>query len=306
MNPGRPILYRLVIDYNARILITPRDRPAYGHCMQADTSFPLAPSLADNASADKQPVAGTQTLMRGLALLECVADGVNDVKGIAARLGTPRSTAHRMLNSLVSEGYLHHIPYRGYLLGPKLIRLGTIALEQRPLVPIARPHLEALAAQCGDTVHLGQVDGDCVLYLDKIPGTRGLEMRSQIGQRKPIASTGVGKALMLGIAQERWPALYEAAWADQVQRGQQPMLAAWAQYQETMRGYLRQGWVYDLEEHELGIRCVGAPVFDVSGKLVAAVSVASAVPYMSEARMAELGPQVLATAQAISHALGWR
>lgn len=257
------------------------------------------------APAEKQQVMGTQTLLRGLALLECVADGVSDVKGIAARLGTPRSTTHRMLTSLVSEGYLHHVPYRGYLLGPKLIHLGMMALEQRPLVALARPHLEALAMSTGDTVHLGMVEGSQVLYLDKVFGTRGLEMRSQVGLRKPLAATGVGKALMLGIAPARWQSLYDEAVADQVRQGMTPMLPPWPQYRETLLGYLAQGWVYEIEEHELGIRCVGAPVRDISGKVVAAVSVASAALYMSEERLAQLGPVVYETARAISRELGW-
>lgn len=260
----------------------------------------------DDESVEKTHVAGTQTLLRGLHLLECVADGVCEVKGIAARLGTPRSTAHRMLNSLVNEGYLHHIPYRGYLLGPKLIRLGMVALEQRPLVAVARPHLEELTALTGDTVHLGQEDGMHVLYLDKVPGTRGLEMRSQVGQRKPIASTGVGKALMLGMPATVWQALYDEAAADQIRSGMTPMLPPWPEYRDAMLAYTRQGWVYDLEEHELGIRCVGSAVRDVSGKVVAAISVASAVPYMSEERMAHLGPVVRDVAKAISRELGWK
>ena len=258
-----------------------------------------------SAGAEKLSAPGTQTLLRGLALLECVADGVGDVKSIAARLGTPRSTTHRMLTSLVSEGYLHHLPYRGYLLGPKLIHLGVVALEQRPLSAQARPHLEKLAALTGDTVHLGVEDQSQVLYLDKISGTRGLEMRSRIGNSKPMASTGVGKALLLGIAPSRWQSLYDEALADQIRQGITPMLAPWPEYRETMNGYARQGWVYDLEENEVGIRCIGAPIYDVSGKLVAAVSVASAKPYMPEERMAQLGPVVLESARAISRDLGW-
>ena len=267
---------------------------------------PASGILRDSeASEEKSQSPGTQTLMRGLALLECVADGIGDVKGISARLGTPRSTTHRMLNSLVAEGYLHHIPYRGYLLGPKLIRLGVIALEQRPLTAIARPHLERLAGITGDTVHLGVEEENQVLYLDKISGTRGLEMRSRIGNCKPIASTGVGKALLLGIPESRWRHLYDEAAADQARSGVLPMLASWPDYLEALRSYCRHGWVFDLEENEPGIRCIGAPIFDVRRKVVASVSVASAELYMPRERMEELGPVVLETARAISRDLGW-
>jgi DNA-binding IclR family transcriptional regulator len=248
------------------------------------------------------PGAGTQTLMRGLALLECVADGVADAKSIAARLGTERSTTHRMLGSLAAAGYLHHVPYRGYTLGPMLIRLGARAVEQRPIVALARPALEALAAETGDTVHLGCVQGSEVLYLDKIPGTRGLEMRSRIGQRMPLALTGLGKALMLGVPPADWRALYEAGLAT-VSPDARPL--AWPDYEPRLAEAVARGWVYDFEENELGIRCVAAPVRDTTGAVVASVSIASAVSHMPEARLTALGPVVAATAEAISRTLGW-
>jgi DNA-binding IclR family transcriptional regulator len=246
--------------------------------------------------------AGTQTLMRGLALLDCVADGVADVRGIAARLGTERSTTHRMLASLVAAGYLHHVPYQGYSLGPQLIRLGARALENRPIVAIARPHLEALARATGDTVHLGCVQGADVFYLDKIPGTRGLEMRSRVGQRMPLALTGVGKALMLGVPPAAWRALYDDG-LTRVSRDARPL--AWNDYQPRLAEAVARGWVYDFEENELGIRCVGAAVRDVTGAVVAGLSIASAVSHMPEDRMAALGPVVRAAADAISKDLGW-
>lgn len=250
-------------------------------------------------------VAGTQTLTRGLALLECVAAGICDVKGIAERLGTPRSTTHRMLNSLVVEGYLNHVPYQGYFLGPKLIHLGARALEQRPLVALARPHLEALVRHIGDTVHLGTLDGNDVFYLDKITGSRGLEMRSRVGQRMPLATTGLGKALMLCLPRERWKELYDRAAAAKVGAGNRPSPIPWPLYEQQMDEYLRQDWVYDLEENETDIRCVGAPIRDITGRLAASISVASAILYMPDSRMAQLGPVVRATADAISKELGW-
>ncbi|HYI73567.1 MAG TPA: IclR family transcriptional regulator [Skermanella sp.] len=254
----------------------------------------------------KQQGSGTQTLLRGLALLECVADGVGDVKGIAARLGTPRSTTHRMLNSLVAERYLLHVPYKGYLLGPKLIQLGMKALEQRPLIALAHPHIEALAKQTGDTVHLGVLEDGDVFYLDKIAGTRGLEMRSRVGRRMPLASTSLGKGLLVGLPRDQWRPYYDRATESAINFADRPPLAPWPEFERRMASYVEQGWSFDLEENEIGIRCVGAPVRDVRDQVVAAVSVASAVPYMPDERMAELGPIVRATAEAISRELGWK
>ena len=261
---------------------------------------------ANSVSESNKRAVGTQTLLRGLTLLECVADGAVDAKSIAARLNTPRSTAHRILNSLVAEGYLHHVPYKGYLLGPKLIQLGMKALEQRPLVALARPHLEELARRTGDTVHLGTLEDAEVFYLDKIPGTRGLEMRSRVGNRMPAASTGLGKALMLGLPPSRWHELYAlaATFVAQNREGLTPI--PWPNYEQQMAEYLRRDWVFDLGENEVGVRCVGAPIRDIGNQVVAAVSVASATHYMSDERMAELGPVVRDTAYAIAKELGWK
>lgn len=113
-------------------------------------------TLADSIGATSTPLdlaaqqAGTQTLLRGLAILEAVAGGARDMRAIGAALGTTRSTTHRLVSSLVQARYLRQVQ-GGYLLGPKLIELGTIALEQMPLTAVARPHLEALAQATATT-----------------------------------------------------------------------------------------------------------------------------------------------------------
>lgn len=249
--------------------------------------------------------AGTQTLLRGLKVLECVAAGVSNVQGIAAALGTPRSTTHRILSSLVAARYLHHMPHKGYLLGPMPIHLGNRALEQRPLVAIAQPHCEALSRQTGDTVHLGIVDGSEVVYLVKISGTRGFEMRSRVGQRMPLATTGVGKALMLDMTESRWRSLYDAAAAANARNPERPPIPDWDLFLRRMHGYQKRGLVFDLEENEAGIRCTGAPVRDMDRRVVAAVSLASASPFMPEARLEEVAPLVRDAALAVSRELGW-
>jgi len=251
--------------------------------------------------------AGTQTLLRGLAILEAAAAGARDLRSFGAALGTTRSTTHRLVSSLVQARYLRQVPSGGYLLGPKLIELGTIALEQMPLTAVARPHLQALAEYTRDTIHLGVRDGDDVLYIDKIPGTRGLEMRSRVGHRMPLASTGIGKAMMLDLTPDAWSHLLEASHRVLAKvtfrPDHQPDFDTFVQ---RMTRYAQGGFTFDLEENEASIRCVAAPVRDASGQIVAALSVASTIPYMPSERMEELIPVVQRQARAISEELGWR
>jgi DNA-binding IclR family transcriptional regulator len=248
---------------------------------------------------------GTQTLLRGLAILEAAAANAHDMRAFAVALGTTRSTTHRLVSSLVQARYLRQTS-SGYMLGPKLIELGTIALEQMPLTTVARPHLERLAQATLDTIHLGVRDGDHVLYIDKIPSQRGLEMRSSVGHRMPLASTGIGKALMIDLRPQEWEALYQASRRALAgvtfkpeSRPEKPV------FLHRMVRYAAGSFAFDLEENEASICCVAAPVRDASGAIVAAVSVASTIPYMPLERMEELVPVVQREARGISEDLGW-
>jgi DNA-binding IclR family transcriptional regulator len=283
--------------------------------MDRAASKPAAPDVDEPNEAQASAAAlldltpqqaGTQTLLRGLAILEAAAGGARDLRSIGAALGTTRSTTHRLVSSLVQARYLRQVG-GGYLLGPKLIELGTIALEQMPLTAVARPHLEVLAEHTHDTIHLGVRDGDDVLYIDKIPGTRGLEMRSRVGHRMPLASTGIGKAMMLDLPPQTWSKLLEASHRVlakvSFRPDHQPDIDTFVQ---RMTRYAQGGFTFDLEENEASIRCVAAPVRDASGAIVAALSVASTIPYMPPERMEELIPVVQREARAISQELGWR
>src|SRR5580698_2733367 len=100
---------------------------------QGDVAASLPAALLDLTPQQ----AGTQTLLRGLAILEAAAAGARDLRSFGAALGTTRSTTHRLVSSLVQARYLRQLG-SAYLLGPKLIELGTIALEQMPLTAVAR------------------------------------------------------------------------------------------------------------------------------------------------------------------------
>lgn len=249
---------------------------------------------------------GTQTLSRGLEVLRLVGAGTTGASGIAAALEVPRSTAQRLLASLVAEGCLYRLPGQGYVLGPELIHLGARARAQQPVLAVASPALRRLAEASGDTVHLGVPDGDEVLYLDKIDGTRGLEMRSRPGQRMPLAFTGLGKAMLADHDEATLRALYERGADAQAARPDRVPPRPWEAFRDDIAAVRGRGYSLDLEENERGIRCIGAPVRDVEGRIIAGLSVASAAPFMPDERMARLAPLVVAHAQEISRELGWR
>ena len=241
---------------------------------------------------------GSQTLLRGLDVIDALMEGSLPLAELSEKLELTRSTTHRLASALVERRLLSFRPREGYSLGPKLLELGHAASQQMHLPRIARPWLEQLSAQTDDTVHLGVLDGRQALYLDKVAGRRRINIGSRLGERHPIASTGLGKALILDKTEAEWIDFYapEGAAFDSTAR------TVWL---ERMRGYARHGYAFDLEENEDQIRCVAAPIRSVDGHIVAALSVSSAAQYMSDARMSDLTKTVTNAANAISADLGW-
>jgi DNA-binding IclR family transcriptional regulator len=244
--------------------------------------------------------AGTQTLLRGLDLLEAVTSGPMSLAELSKTLNLNRSTVHRLASALVDRGYLKLTPREGYTLSAKLLELGYAARQQISLPRIARPHLERLAELTGDTVHLGILDANKALYLDKLPGRRRIEISSRVGERHPLCVTGLGKALLLDGTHDEWRSLFQA------ERGMGAQSAsAFHTWLKGMQRYQAGGYSFDLEENEDRIRCVGAPLRDETGKIVAAISVASVAQYMDDQRMTDLSSTVRDTAAAISRDLGF-
>lgn len=245
------------------------------------------------------PPPGTQTLDRGLDVLHAVRDGATDLKSVCAATGIGRSTAHRLLQLLDQRGYLRSSHGADYCLGPSLIELGFHALYASPVPTAARPVLKELVEKYQDTVHLAVEDSGQVLYVDKISGSRGAEMRSRVGYRMPLSQTGIGKALLLDDP-DRWAAVFDQ---DHSESG------ATAEIRTTfllrMHEYATQGTTFDLEENEPGIRCVAASIRDGSGAIVAAISISATSPYMPTDRMQALLPVMRQAALTISKRLGY-
>jgi DNA-binding IclR family transcriptional regulator len=211
-----------------------------------------------------------------------------------------RSTTHRLAAALIERRFLNFSRRDGYALGPKLLELGYLAGRQMDLPRVAREPLELLAANTGDTVHLGVLDGSRALYLDKISGIRRVAISSRIGERQPLRSTGLGKALILDADEKRWREYYD--YEARLGNGYDVPLQEWL---ARMHQYAANGYAFDLEENEDRIRCVAAPVRDVTGAIVGAISVSSAAQYMDDVRMNGLTFEVTNAANMISASLGY-
>ncbi|WP_233809503.1 IclR family transcriptional regulator [Paraburkholderia sp. HP33-1] len=244
------------------------------------------------------PTLSSQTLFRGLDVVDAVEAGYQTVQDIADHTGLPFSTTHRLASALVQARYLQFEPRRGYRLGARLLELGFAAYRDSDITRSARAGMEELAEQTRDTIHLAQLDGDEIIYLDKIGGQRPISVNSRIGGRKPVCSTGVGKALILDENEDKWRVRY----AYDAKRGNVHVpLDTWL---AAMRKYAVGGYAFDVEEDAPSICCVAAPIRDASGQIVAAISVTGTTDYTDKAQLRTLIPMVRRVAESISEKIG--
>ncbi|MDZ7799651.1 MAG: IclR family transcriptional regulator [Trueperaceae bacterium] len=240
----------------------------------------------------------SRTLDKGLNLLTLVAEGFDTLGDLARASGLPKSTVHRLTQVLVHHHLLRYQGHR-FRLDYRLLQLSELARQQLDYLTVARPHLEEVSRRTSETVHLGVLADGHITYLEKIEGSRGLQMRSHVGLRVPAQTTALGKTLIASLPLEEWPShLLDLA----------PKTDSSITWPDAMRDELatirRQGYALDLEENEPGIRCIAVPVWDASGRAIAAISISGATVYLTDARIRELVPIARACAQTISRELG--
>ena len=216
------------------------------------------------------------TVGKALQIMDMVADAGRPLRftELQAASPLPKATLYRLVQTLTNQGMLvYDCDRQTYAPGLRLVRLAHAAWRQSSLAPIARPHIDALSAEVGETIHLAQLDRAQVLYVDKRNAVRPVEMYSQAGKVGPGYCTGVGKAMLAHLPEaERQAAVRMQAFYPHTEHTITSVAALEAEL-ETIRA---EGVAYDRDEHEPGIMCIAAPVLTAGGRLLGALSITSA------------------------------
>ncbi len=251
-----------------------------------------------------------QTIQRVSSILEVLGQtprGIS-IRDLSLRLELPKGTTHRLLSSLAYYGYVRQdTGTRNYFLGLKLVELGNLLLSQLDLRKVAEPFLGDLADKTKETVHMVFLDRNEIVYIDKVETdhhTSGLRMASRVGLRNPAHSCAVGKVLLSHLSEEELDNLI-------AEKGLPQRTENTITDRARLKGHLKsvrtQGYAIDDEENEMGIRCVAAPVYNESGKAVAAISVSGPAFRITKKLIQEpLKGEVIETALKISARLGFR
>ncbi len=245
------------------------------------------------------------TVAKAFAILDFLAssgEGGSSLATISSQFGISKSTAHRYMTTLEELAVVERDAKDHFRLGVKLIELAAAFLSDHSLRNVADPFLHELAIRTQETVHLAIPFGDEVVYIAKVESSHALGLTSRIGARVPMYCTALGKAILAHYPAERIEEIIRAG-----------LPARTLHTITSPEGLLReleqvraQGYAIDDQENELGVRCVGAPIFDYIGKAVGAISVSGPANRMTLERSLELAPWVRDTALAVSKRMGCR
>jgi DNA-binding IclR family transcriptional regulator len=231
---------------------------------------------------------------RGLSLSE-----------IAEKIDLPVSTVYRIIQNLIQWQYLAERDDGTYTLGFAFLTLGNIVKENLKLTNIARKHMEELNLVTSETIYLAMLDSqNCeVIYIDKVESRRNIKLAAGVGSRNFIHATANGKCLVSRLSKDKIKRMLDT-------KG----MPALTQYTLTdVQAFLKEiekvntcGFALDDLENELGVRCVAAPVFDYTGKVVAAISISGIEANMDLERLnGEYSALVRDTALKISQRMGY-
>jgi DNA-binding IclR family transcriptional regulator len=244
------------------------------------------------------------SLQRGLLLLQLFSAAERGLTAtqVAKLSGLPVSTIHRFLVNLESAGYLTCSADGIYHLGMACFSMGQAALSQLDIRRRSFPHLQELNRQTRETVHLTVRHGLSAVYVDKLDSPEPLRIFSRVGAAVPLYCTAVGKVLLAYL-----PELEQAQVLGQLElrRHTPNSIGSLQELRAQLLKVLRNGFAYDLEEHELHIRCIAAPIREHNGAVNASLSITAPVVRMPMTRLRQLAPLVEETGRKISRDLGY-
>jgi len=246
-----------------------------------------------------------QSLQRAIDILEAIGESKRglSLKAIAGITGLPKSTVYRLLANLEQRGYVA-VSDGAYRLGLKLLMFSHKAEQDLEIRQLARPFMAQLNEATRESVHLGTLYNNRVLYIDTIESPQPVRLVARVGGTNAVHSTALGKALLIGHADEDIRAILTAIGMEK--RTERTITRVEA-FLAEMAEVRRRGVAFDDEESDIGCRCVGAPIQDHTGRVIAAISVSGpASRFTREIAENEVAEQLLAATRAVSATLGLR
>ena len=245
-----------------------------------------------------------QSLSRALNLLQRLSENPDGLSltDLSYQLGMPAATVHRLLNTFEEFDFVEQDSAQGlWFIGLKAFTVGNAFVHRRDFVASARPHMHALVELCGETVNLGVIDDGEAVFISQVESREVMRMIVRLGSRSPIHASGVGKALLAAMPQQRVEQILQYRG---LARYTERSIDNAAQLYAELERVRQLGYALDDEEQAVGLRCVASAIFDENGQALAAISLSGPTARITDNRLDELGIAVRHSADEITQSLG--
>ncbi len=292
----------------------------HGYAPVMSESEPQISSAPDNRSAGRghrngrasstdSGAGSVQSVDRALTILKLLAaDGELGVTEIAGLIGVHKSTVSRLLGTLEAHDLAEQLPDRGrYRLGVGVLRLAGATRTRLDIVHQSRPVTLALAAEVGETVNVVILSGTETLYLDQVAGPSALQIHNWIGRRNPVHATANGRVLLAHASAAEAESVLAAALMPSGRL--RPLTGNTITDRSSLIVSLetarRQGFSVAIDELEIGLTAVAAPIRGVDGSVIASLSVSGPSFRLQPERISIVVEAVKVAAAAISQRMGY-
>lgn len=261
---------------------------------------------ADDRTEAKPQPSDEPPSVRALTILEALADNSCGLTltEVAERTGITKTTAHRFLQDMLKHHYVRRDDAsKRYFLGYRVLGIASALLDDLDVRVVARPHLERLMKALEETVHLVQLDGTEIVYIDKVDCPHPVMLVSKVGKRRPLHCTGVGKIILAFSPEDLLTRVLEEPG---LPRYTPTTITDTVKLRRELERIRTRGYALDNGEHREDIACVAGPIFDVHGAITAAVSVAGPSFRFPLSQAEAHAPLVMEVCRAISGDCGFR
>ncbi|MGG0737283.1 IclR family transcriptional regulator [Niallia taxi] len=246
-----------------------------------------------------------QSVQRALRILDLFNEHTPELKitEISERLDLHKSTVHSLLKTLIEERYISQNTENGkYRLGLKLVERGNVVVNTLDIRQVARKHLLDLSIETGQTAHLGILDGQYSVYIDKVEGTKAVIRYSQIGRRIPLHSTALGKTLLAYQSSDEIIRLLNSY---EYTKPTENTITKEADLLEELKVVRLQYYAVDDQENEQGVRCIAVPIFNHENKVIAGISISTLTARVKDSELDNFIVLLKKSGQELSKQLGY-
>ncbi len=249
---------------------------------------------------DKQMTSG---VVRTIAILETLSHYQHiNLENLAKETKLPKATLLRFLSTLVALGYVYRDPSDLYSLTLKLFSLGSHGLEHIDFISLANPVAQRLCTELGETVHMGVLEGKNAVYVLKKESSFTIRMYSRVGKTIPLYCTAIGKVLLSDMSERE---LHHYLSRVTIRPFTPNTLKGEVELRSELEKIRTRGWAFDNEEHEMGTLCVGTPIRDYTGRVIAAMSVSWPLFRFEAEEKEQHALSIMTECNKLSKLLGW-